>query len=308
METSTDKKSPPKVDLSKISNLTNVTDNSSIEKAIEKAKLLQKKPEVQVSDKPSSKFNFVFPSTIDLPSGGKFYDKKDPDLSRGKIKILPITLKEEEILSTERFINEGTATIMVLNNCIQSNVKAEDLLLYDYTYLLFYLKKISYQDEHTFIIQCQNPDCGHVFESGFKISDLKFDEIPASMKEPYQIDLPQTKYTTVFEIPRVRHLKEYETAQNLATKIKDSSFSGLAKLFAVRTLAIVSKDGEEVPKEDWVDFYKALPTKDRHVLSEESRFDNGVSKIMETITCPICKTVMKGGIPITDDLFRFTNE
>ena len=55
METSTDKKSPPKVDLTKISNLTNVTDNSSIEKAIEKAKLLQKKPEVQVSDKPSSK-------------------------------------------------------------------------------------------------------------------------------------------------------------------------------------------------------------------------------------------------------------
>lgn len=303
------KKSPPNVDLTKISNLTKGTDNTSILKAIEKAKELQKKQEPKKEViKTTSKFSFVHPSIIDLPSGGKFYDKTDPELSKGKIKILPITLREEEILSTERFVDDGVATIMVLDNCIQSNVKAEDLLLYDYTYLLFYLKKISYQDEHTFTIQCNNPSCGNIFETGFKISDLTFNEVPEEMIEPYKVDLPQSGYTVVFEIPRVRHLKEYEKAQFLADRLEDKEFSGLAELFSVRTLAIVSKDGEEVPRADWRDFFKSLPTKDRHALTEESKFENGISKIMETITCPICKTVMRGGIPITDELFRFTEQ
>ena len=307
MENEKNKNVPPKVDLSKISNLTAGTNNDSITRAIEKAKRLQVKPKAEVL-KPQSKFNFVNSSIIDLPSGGKFYDKNDPNLSKGKIEILPITLKEEEILSTERFVQEGTATIKVLDNCIQSNIKAEDLLLYDYSYLLFYLKKISYQDEHTFSIQCTNPDCGNIFEAGFKISDLSFNEIPENMKEPYRIDLPQTEYTVVFEVPRVRHLKEYDKAQILARKIKDKDFSGLAELFAVRTLAIIDKDGEEVQREDWRDFFKSLPAKDRRALADESNFENGVSKIMETITCPVCKTVMGGGIPVTDELFRFTNE
>lgn len=294
------------IDPSKIKNLTNGEENSAILKAIEKAREVQKKEPVAVSTNKVSKFKFVESSIIDIPSGGRFYDKNDPDLSRGKIKISPMTLREEEIMSTKRYIEDGTATLMALNNCIESNVKAEDLLLYDYPYLLFYLKKISYEDEHKFNVQC--PYCFNEFEAGFKISELKFTEAPEFLKDPYKIDLPVSKYSVLLFLPRVKHLKEIEEIQKRIPYSEKDSFSGISKMFSIRTAAIITDKGEEVPREDWEEFYSSLPTKDRFTLTESSTFDNGLSKIMENINCPKCKSVIGGGIPITDDLFRFSGE
>jgi hypothetical protein len=293
------------IDPSKIKNLTNTEENSAILKAIEKAREVQKKPEPVATNK-VSKFKFVESSIIDLPSGGKFYDQNDPELSKGKIKISPMTLREEEIMSTRRYIEDGTATLLALDNCIESNVKSEDLLLYDYPYLLFYLKKISYEDEHKFQVQC--PYCLTDFEAGFKISELKFTEVPDFLKDPYKIDLPISKYSILLFLPRVKHLKEFEDVQKNIPFSEKDSFSGISKMFSIRTAAIITDKGQEVPKEDWEEFYSSLPTRDRHVLTEKSTFDNGLSKVMDNITCPNCSTVIGGGIPITDDLFRFSGE
>lgn len=294
------------IDLSKVSNLdVKVADSSAIKSAIEKnvEKTLQDLPKDYKREKRSSKFNFTQPSTIPLPSGGKFYRTDDVDIKKGKIKIYPLTMREEEILSTPRYVIDGIATIMVLNNCIASDIDAMDLLMFDYTYLLFYLRKISFGDDYNFDVTCQN--CGHKYDSGFKISELKFEELPKSFKEPYKVDLPISKYTVILQMPRVRHIREFDDLQSNLTSKERKEYSGIADMFSIRTASIINNEGDLVPKEDWVEFYKSIPAKDRAELSKHSSFETGLNKVMENIVCPNCETVAGGSIPVSDDFFRF---
>lgn len=291
------------IDISNVKNLdVKEIDSEALKKAViretEKNKEKDKKKE-----KRSSKFNFTQPSLIDIPSGGKLYNTEDEDINRGKIKIYPLTLREEEILSTPRYIVDGTATIKVLDNCIDSDIGARDLLLYDYTYLLFYLRKISFGDEYDFEITCSN--CRHVFPHKIRISDITFNELPKGFKDPYRIDLPTSKYTVIISMPRVRHITELDEIQKKLTDRERREYSGIADIYAIRTLAVLNEEGITVPKEDWVEFYKSLPATDRKELTVHSNFESGVDKVMEEATCPNCGTVVGGVIPITDDFFRF---
>lgn len=295
-----------KIDLSKISNL-NVKeiDSSIIKTALEKnvEKTIQELPKDFKREKRSNKFNFTQPSIIPLPSGGKFYRTDDEDIKKGKIKIYPLTMREEEILSTPRYILDGVATIMVLNNCIASDIDAMDLLMYDYTYLLFYLRKISFGDSYNFDITC--PNCGHKYNTGFKISDIVFNELPKDFKEPYKIDLPISKYTVIMSMPRVRHSREFDDLQNKLTSKERKEYSGISDIFAIRTISIIDNEGNLLPKEDWVEFYKSIPAMDRAELSKYSVIESGINKVMENLVCPNCDTVIGGSIPITDEFFRF---
>ena len=70
-----------------------------------------------------------------------------------------MTLKEEQILSTPRFLKTGSATRMILENCIASDIDAKDILLFDSNFLLYYLRQISYGDEYTFTLKCDKKSC-----------------------------------------------------------------------------------------------------------------------------------------------------
>jgi len=293
-----------KLDLTKIKNASSEIDTSIIAAAIEKSK--KEMPLDRKKEKKSERFRFAESSKIPLPSKGKFYKTEDEDIKNGYIKLYPMTMREEEILSTPRYIMDGTATIMALNNCIESDIDAEDLLMYDYTYLLFYLRKISFGDSYSFNLTCSN--CGHEFRDGFNISEIKFEELPDDFKEPYRIDLPVSKYTVVLTMPRVRHIREFENKQDKMTVKQKQEYSGISDLFSIRTAAIIDNKGEAVPKEYWVEFFKSLTAKDRAVLTKNAVIESGVNKVMDNIVCPNCETKIGGSIPVTDEFFRFGSE
>ena len=55
-----------------------------------------------------------FPTeTIDLPSKGLIYPEDNP-LSSGQIEMKYMTAKEEDILSNQSYINNGTVTTQIL--------------------------------------------------------------------------------------------------------------------------------------------------------------------------------------------------
>jgi hypothetical protein len=75
-----------------------------------------------------SRFNFTPSELIPLPSGGRLYAKPeittDPDILKGFIRMKPMTIKEEEILSTSRFAKTGSTTRMIMSRCIESEIDA----------------------------------------------------------------------------------------------------------------------------------------------------------------------------------------
>ena len=238
------------IDLSKVKNLDVEGVDSSPIKSSVLNKIEEERPKDFKREKRSSKFNFTQPSLIDLPSGGRFYNTEDENIRKGKISMFPLTVREEEILSTPRYIIDGTATIKVLDNCINSDISATDLLMYDYSYLLFYLRKISFGNEYLFSLTCSN--CGHQFEHTLKISDIKFELLPKDYKEHQRIDLPVSGYTVILSMPRVRHIREFDDIQSKVPASKRDEYSGISDMFSVRTSAILDKDGLPIPKEDWI--------------------------------------------------------
>lgn len=293
------------IDLSSVKNLdVKGVDSSPIEASAKKgAEIKIERPKDFKRTTRSTKFNFAQPSLIDLPSEGRFYNTEDENIKKGKISIFPLTIREEEILSTPRYIIDGTATIRALDNCIDSDISASDLLMYDYSYLLFYLRKISFGNEYFFNLTCHN--CGHNFDHTLKISDIKFELLPKDFKEHYRIDLPVSKYTVILSMPRVRHIKEFDEIQSKVPVSKRDEYSGISDMFAVRTSAILDSDGVTVPKEDWVEFYQSVPALDRKELSKHANVESGVNSVMDEVNCPNCDTAVGGAIPVTDDFFRF---
>lgn len=291
------------LDLSKVSNLeVEGIDSSTLVTALEE-RAKENQPKDFKRTKRSSKFNFTQPTLVNLPSEGRFYKTEDENIKKGKINMYPLTMREEEILSTPMYINDGTATIKALENCIDSDISATDLLVYDFTYLLFYLRKISFGDEYNVTNICSN--CGHRFKSVIKISDIEFNTLPKDFRDPYRIELPVSKYTIIISMPRIRHVREFEDKYVSLTAKERESYSGISDMFSIRTSAILDDKGDLVPKEDWIEFYTSIPALDRVKLSEKASIESGINSIMNKVKCPNCDTVVGGAIPVTDDLFRF---
>ncbi len=102
---------------------------------------------------------------IELPSKGKFYDGTDGPRN-GKLHIRPMTGQEEEILATSRFVKKGKAMNMIFNHCIQEDYDADKFLTEHRTYLVIYLRGISYTPHYDVEVKC--PGCdgrfGHVID------------------------------------------------------------------------------------------------------------------------------------------------
>lgn len=110
---------------------------------------------------------------ITLPSMGKFYDGNDGPTD-GILHVRPMTGKEEQILATPRWVKSGKAMDMIFESCLQEDYDAVNLLSIDRTYLLIFLRGISYTPEYEVEIKC--PDCSSKYSSVIRLNELPVDE------------------------------------------------------------------------------------------------------------------------------------
>ena len=92
-----------------------------------------------------------FPTeVVDLPSKGLVYDKENP-LSSGKIEMKYMTAKEEDILSNQSYITNGTVLDKLLKALIVSkDINYNDLIVGDKNALLIAARILGYGSEYEF--------------------------------------------------------------------------------------------------------------------------------------------------------------
>jgi hypothetical protein len=112
---------------------------------------------------------------ITLPSLGKFYDGSIGPLD-GKLHVRPMTGHEEEILATQRFVKKGQAVNMIFSRCLKEKFDSNKLLVADRTYLLLYLRGISYTPNYDVSLKC--PECDHQFEETIDLDSLYLNFCP----------------------------------------------------------------------------------------------------------------------------------
>lgn len=116
----------------------------------------------------TSKGNMIY-EKIELPSKGKFYNGEDGPTD-GVLHLRPMTGEEEEILATPRFVKKGQAINMIFNRCMQENFDSANFLTQDRTYLLIYLRGISYTPEYD--VEVKDPDSDQTFATTINLNEL----------------------------------------------------------------------------------------------------------------------------------------
>lgn len=108
---------------------------------------------------------------VDLPSKGKFYDNIP-----AKLNIRPMTGEEEIYLATPSIVRKGKAVDMIFEKCIKEFVNTQDLLSVDRTFLLVFLRGISYTPEYDVEIKC--PNCTKKYNSMIDLNAIEVNGCP----------------------------------------------------------------------------------------------------------------------------------
>ena len=93
----------------------------------------------------------TFPTEIvDLPSKGYFYPETSP-LSSGKLELKYMTAKEEDILTSQNLIKQGTVIDILLQSLIvDKTIKVEDLLIGDKNAIMVFARILGYGKDYDF--------------------------------------------------------------------------------------------------------------------------------------------------------------
>ena len=94
---------------------------------------------------------FKFPTEeVELPSKGLVYPKDNP-LSSGKIEMKYMTAKEEDILTNQNYIKQGTVLDKLLKSLIISKINYDDLIVGDKNAVLIAARILGYGKDYEFM-------------------------------------------------------------------------------------------------------------------------------------------------------------
>jgi hypothetical protein len=192
------------------------------------------------------KQNSINYEEVMLPSRGKFYDGTDGP-TNGIIHIRPMTGEEEQILATPRFVKKNTAINMIFSKCIREDIKPENLLSQDRTFLLIYLRGISYGTDYDIQIKC--PETERQFATTVDLDTLEIIRCPDNFG-PNNLNgvLPKSKYKFSYRFGKGKD--ETDLQQYRESKIKAFSETALDDTMTFRLALLLNSVETITDKEE----------------------------------------------------------
>jgi hypothetical protein len=161
---------------------------------------------------------------VELPSKGKFYNGEDGP-SDGIVHLRPMTGEEEEILATPRFVRKGQAINMIFNRCMKENFDSSNFLTQDRTYMLIYLRGISYTPDYD--VEVRDPESDQTFATTINLNDLYVDYCGSDFGADNLTDvLPTTGYNFRYRLAVGRD--EQDIQEYRERRAKNFDLSGQA--------------------------------------------------------------------------------
>jgi len=194
---------------------------------------------------------------IRLPSLGRFYDGTNgpPD---GIINVRAMTGEEEQILATPRFVRKGIAINMIFQRCMQEDFRAEDLLTADRTYLLIWLRGISYTPDYDVEVKC--PFTEKKFMTVINLNDLNVEECPDDYGPELTDTLPTTGYSFTYRLSTGKDEQEIQEYRDRRMKMFGDNASDDTLLH--RTAQLLQSIEGVTDKKELMTLVKHLPIND----------------------------------------------
>ena len=253
----------------------------------------QQQPQIQ----PQAEQKPQFPTEeVTLPSKGLLYPEGSP-LRSGKVTMKYMTAREEDILTNQNYIKNGTVIDKLLQSLIVDMVKVEDLLIGDKNAILVAARILGYGAEYEF--KYPNPETGEnelVSVDLTEAEDKFFDEsLLVNGGNEFEYELPTSKAKITFKLLTTADEKRIEQELKGLKKINKNASPELTTRLKHM---ITSVNGEEDKKtvREFIDV--ALLARDSRALREhvshvmpdidltfDVNFENGA--VAEGVTIPI---------------------
>jgi len=207
---------------------------------------------------------FKLPTEIvELPSKGLLYSEGS-ELAKGTVEIKYMTAKEEDILTNQSYIKNGTVLDKLLKSVIVSKINFDDLLIGDKNAIMIAARILGYGSEYTFEY---NGESHTVDLSQIENKSLN-EELFAPRVNEFTFTLPKSKNTLTFKL--LTHKDEQDINRELEglKKInKDSSPELSTRLKYIITSVEGNRDKKDI--RNFVDNY--LLAQDSRALREYIR-------------------------------------
>jgi len=167
---------------------------------------------------------FKFPTeTVDLPSKGYFYMEGHP-LSSGKVEIKYMTAKEEDILTSQNLIQQGTVIDVLLQSLIiDKTINVNDMLIGDKNAIMVASRILGYGKDYTFEYDGEEKE---VDLSKLEPKELDFSKFTKGVNE-FNFKLPSSERQVTFKILSGRDEKLIESEVLAKKKISKDQTSEL---------------------------------------------------------------------------------
>lgn len=235
---------------------------------------------------------------VQLPSKGRFYDGTNGPAD-GIVHIRPMTGEEEQILATPRFVRKGQAINMIFQKCIKEDFKVENLLTTDRTYLLLYLRTISYS--HSYDVEVKCPECSTKFSTNVDLSSLYVNQCPVEFGPALEDTLPNSKLKFKYRLSTGRD--EQEINEYRERRLKMFGDTATDDTLTYRTAQLIDEIDGVTDKMELQILLKNLPINDvsyiRSIINEPPF---GVDTNVE-INCPSCQAEFSIELPLEANFF-----
>jgi hypothetical protein len=182
---------------------------------------------------------------VDLPSKGLLYPESSP-LREGKIEMKYMTAKEEDILTNQNYIKQGTVIDKLLSSLIISKIDYNDLLVGDKNAIMIAARILSYGANYEFMYDG--------IPQSIDLSNLEpkslHSEIEKTSQNEFSFTLPETGNVLTFKL--LNHGDEIKIDQEIKglQKINKESTSEVT----IRLSHIITSINGSTDKKDIRDF------------------------------------------------------
>jgi len=182
--------------------------------------------------------DYKFPTEmVELPSKGYFYFEGHP-LSSGKVEVKYMTAREEDILTSQNLIQQGTVIDKLLESLVvDKSIKLDDMLIGDKNAIMVAARILGYGKEYTFTYDDVEQS---VDLTKLEPVEIKFSKFKKGVNE-FNFKLPTTEREVTFKLLNGKDEKDIESEINAKQKISKTQSSELTTRLKQMILSVDGK-------------------------------------------------------------------
>jgi hypothetical protein len=188
---------------------------------------------------------------------------------------------------------------MIFQKCIKENFKVENMLTTDRTYLLLYLRTISYS--HSYDVEVKCTECSTKFSTNVDLSSLYVNQCPIDYGPVLEDTLPNSKLKFGYKLSTGRD--EQEINEYRERRLKMFGDTATDDTLTYRTAQLIENIDGITDKMELQILLKSLPINDvSYIRSIINDPPFGVDTNVE-INCPHCQAEFSIELPLEANFF-----